>query len=278
MGMIKGSMLVICSILLVIFLFLAGTSKTIDLSLEKDLVKGTLVSEANNSLQGFDSILEQIYSQMVIDCESNSHLLIGNSTQNRTIYCEDVSLGTEKIMERLIEEQINSQYDKEYDCNFFDCVKDGNQGAFLSNHAREYWNGKFWTFLVLSLICLGLIIFLLTEKYYSGVFLSGVLFVVSSIPLRSMEWIAVLLGGKWIDTVSTFVNIYFSKSYILFWTYIIIAFLLFSISITIIVVSRITGIGVPATKSDVKKMVEAAIKGKKKEKKKSKKGEIVLEE
>jgi hypothetical protein len=156
MGVFRGGLLVIFSILFLLCLIIQGFFLTVYFSLDYNAVNPQISSVALGLLEK-QGVLSQVNSSLI-----------------------------QEQVSRMVEEK----YYGNYDCNFFDCIKKTNDPfSLVSKHAQEYWKSKFFFFLIVLLV-LAVIIFLLVEHKSSFFLLSSALFAISSLPFLKLDVLA----------------------------------------------------------------------------------------
>jgi hypothetical protein len=153
MGVLRGGLLVIVSVLFLLCLVVQGFLLTVYFSLDYNTVNPKLSSVASELLekQGISSKVNSSFVQ------------------------EQVS--------KMVEEK----YYGIYDCNFFDCIQKTNEPfSLVSKHSQDYWKTKFFSSLIVFLV-LALIIFLLVEHKSNFFILSSVLLAISSLAFLKLD-------------------------------------------------------------------------------------------
>src|SRR3989344_1165995 len=190
MGLIRGGLLVIASVLLFL-LFLAGNLFfAFNLSLDYNNVQTELkpiitdIVEKNNLRQN----INQEFWVMESYCQNNSEYVFSNENSGDFNYvfsipCDVVSQGPESVIDYGINSLIEKSYYKDYNCNFWDCFKQKDPLFLFSKQAQDYWNSKFYLILSLSIVLI-ILIFLLAEKKSNFPVIIGSLLVLSSMLLK----------------------------------------------------------------------------------------------
>lgn len=119
-------------------------------------------------------------------------------------------------------------YYKQYDCDFWDCFSKTELPFFLvSEKAKDYWQGKFYFFFLLSLILIALI-FLFSENRHSTPITVGILLILSALPLLKIGDLLYALAGKF----SVFLNLFLNSTKIVFLLSLILGLLLIAAGIS----------------------------------------------
>jgi len=207
MGFIRGGLFVIVSVLFFISLLVMNSIMVVSFSLDYDNIKQELVPVVKETIQGninLTNIIEdKQYRFMQTFCKNSSQELeYVFSEQNYTfsVSCSAISNGTKAVFDEVIDNFIYEQYHKEYNCGFIDCFKEGSIPFFLvSQHSNDYWQAKFYLFLLISLVLAGLML-LFIEKRTNLPLVAGSLVILSSLLFAKLETLA-----KWV--INTFTNI-----------------------------------------------------------------------
>ncbi len=212
MGVIRGILLVLVAVILFLSLFMLNLLWTLSLSLNYDniqresmLIAKDLLNETNISTE-----IQATYPLIQLYCQNNSDYIFVVENFTLDIPCSVALQGGDAIIEEGIKDVIHQIYYTHYECDFLDCMKNPTNPLFLvSEKANQFWYGKFYLFLIISLILAGLI-FLLAEKKSNMPILVGALLIVSSIPFIKLD---VLFGMFSDKTLFRVLNIFFSQSY-----------------------------------------------------------------
>lgn len=207
MGFIRGGLFVIVSVLFFISLLILNSISVISLSLDYDNVKQELVPVVKETITdtiNLASVIEnQRYPLMQFFCKNSSQELeyvFSEQDYTFAVPCSVISQGTEAIINYAIDNFVYSTYYKEYECKFWDCFKSSTLPLFLiSQHSKDYWQGKFYSSLLVVLVLLALM-FLLIEKKTNLPLVAGSLVILSSLLFAKLE-----LFSKWL--INTFINL-----------------------------------------------------------------------
>ncbi|MFC1682539.1 hypothetical protein ACFL0X_02895, partial [Nanoarchaeota archaeon] len=219
MGLIRGGLLVIASVLFFVSLLVMGIFLTLDLSLEYENVQPELsavVFEMANEEQDLTKEVEGNYDVMQLYCQNNSEYVYNEEGYEFVVPCEVVAQGSGAVVEYGVDDFVESVYYDEYDCNFLDCFEkfseEGEPPFFLvSQKANDYCHSKFFLFLVISIL-LAVLIFFLVESKTSFPLTVGSLLLISALPFAKLESIF----GFMSESFSGLFSIFISKSYRVF--------------------------------------------------------------
>lgn len=292
MGLIRGILLVLVCILLFFFVFFTGVFATLNSSLSFNVVK----SQANPFMQDF------VESHVDKEIINNQNLILNNQCLNEIEYifkddftnytfavpCEVILNGTEAIINYEANSLIEKYYYEEYNCDFWKCFKEVETPLFLvSQYSADYWKSRYYNFLFISILFMGLLFLLIRNKINFPIVL-GFLVSLSFVPISFLDSIGKfflriifsLMKGAFnsagsID-ISSFVLIFFSKADDVFWTGFLIGLILIAIGFFI----RLIKVGFKLSHlfkiewGAKKKEEELSKKDKEKKYSKNKKGEI----
>jgi len=216
MGVIRGSLFVIVSVLLLIFLLAGNLFLTVNISLNYENIKPKLVEEVRSlAIEDFNlkKKVNEDYPKMQTTCETNSEYVFSQNSEVFVIPCEVIAQGSEPVLEYSINSLIEEYYYKEYDCDFLDCFKEGEPPFFIiSKTAQDYCKSKFFLALIISLILIALM-FLLIENRTNLPIVVGTLLVISSLPFIKLNWLFSIFAEK---SFLGFFSILVNRSYKVF--------------------------------------------------------------
>jgi len=254
MGIFRGGLLVIFSVLFFLCLIVQGFFLTVYFSLDYNTVNPQLSSVASGILekQGIQEKLLENKPMMELYCQNNSEFVFSEPTTNQvfTIPCEDILGDSDVLIKKQISKRVEENYYKSYDCNFFDCVqKTQDPFSLVSKHAQEYWKNKFFSFLIVCLVLVG-IIFVLVEHKSNFFLLLSALFAAASFMFFKLDifagWILKpffsiqeRLGDLSFSSILEMLSVFLSKSPLIFTWFFGIAILLLGIGL----IFKIFGIG-----------------------------------
>lgn len=244
MGFIRGGLFVIVSVLFFISLLVMNSILVVSLSLDYDNIKQELVPVVKETLNdniNLTSLIEdKRYPMMQTFCKNSSQELeYVFSEQNYTfiVPCGVVANGTEAVFDQVIDNFVYEQYHKEYNCGFMDCFGQDTIPFFLvSQHSRDYWQGKFYISLLVSLVLAGLM-FLFIEKKTNLPLVAGSLVILSSLLFAKLEfllrWLINVISSSPInpDNLFKYFTLIFTQSYNVFLIMLIIGVVLLAFGI-----------------------------------------------
>ncbi|MCK5043964.1 hypothetical protein KAR52_03125 [Candidatus Pacearchaeota archaeon] len=228
MGFIRGSLLVIVSVVLFLLFIIGNLFLTFSFSLDYDNVRLEFVSVTQDIIEDMDlpDVVEEQLELMESHCQDNSEFVFSEGGNTFVIPCDVISQGSEAIISSGVDSLVEEVYYKEYDCDFWDCFeKTGSPSFLVSEKARVYWNTKFYMSLLIAIVLIALMFFLI-EKKTSLPFIVGSLLVVSSLPFMKLDsLIGILVNPTLAMTgfsdmpINLFdiLSVFFSKAYNVFW-------------------------------------------------------------
>lgn len=218
MGFIRGALLFLVGILLFVSLLAGNTLLTLGMSLSYENVNNELsflltdiiLGEYDNGLDDTEINLtgrvDEGFSFMEEYCEDNTEFVYAEGDYSFEVPCDVVEQGPEQIINQSISSAVDEVYYKEYDCGFWDCFEEEGLPFFLvSEKAKEYWIGKFYLALLVSII-LAVCVFFLVENKRNFPIVLGVLMIVPALPFMKLNSFVGVFGGKFIRFVSVFIS------------------------------------------------------------------------
>jgi len=228
MGIIRGGLLVIASVVLFI-LFLAGnTLFTLSLSLDYETIRPELISVVKETLgekMDFNRVIEERMDEMSLYCQNNSEYVFSDAETGRVfeVSCETVAQGSEAIADKILDDFVHGIYNgQEESVNF--------NFASLENSITSYFY-----YSLIAILILFIFVFLLAEAKSNAFILAGSLLVISALPFIKIEQFL-----KWIpfELAEHFI-IFFSQAYSVFLISLIVGLVLLTLGI----VMKFFGIG-----------------------------------
>lgn len=159
MGVFRGGLLVVVSVLLFTSILVQGFLLTIFLSLSYDAVAPQLSSVASEFVEVPEASVLKESGQF----------------------------------DEAVSSMVEEKYYEDYDCNFFDCPeKTSDPFSLFSKHAQDYWRTKFFYALAICLFLMVAVFFLVEHK--SNFFLiCSVFFILSSFVFLNLEFVVGLI-------------------------------------------------------------------------------------
>lgn len=215
MGVIRGGLLVIVSVLLFVSLFAGFLLLTMSWSLNYENVKvnlkeaiGGTVGEAVN----IRNALVDNYPEMVLYCETYSDYVVSFEGQTITIPCSVIMVGEDQVFDSGVDYLVETIYFTQYDCSFWDCFSEDEVPFFLvSAKAQQYWYTNF-NYVLLVIGILAILGFLLSEKKSNFFLLVSVLVILAALPFAKFNWFIGMFG----DEAQGLLSVFFSKAYTVF--------------------------------------------------------------
>lgn len=215
MGFFRSTGLIVVCVLFFVFLVAGNSLLTLSLSLNYENVRPQVVSVGKDLINQHSGInltekVQENYAIMQKYCEDNSEYVFSYNGYTAVIPCEDVEQGADKIIEESLESIVYEIYYKDYGCGFWDCFsQDENEiPLFLvSEKAQDYWQGKFYLALLISVALLVAMFFLIESKQNFFV-ISGSLIIVSALPFAKLN--SLIISGN--ELTSHLLNIFISEA------------------------------------------------------------------
>jgi hypothetical protein len=215
MGIIRGGLLVIVSVLLFVSLFAGLILLTMSWSLNYSNVKVELGGVLKDNLKDKIGVVELVgddYVKMQEYCKLYSDYAITYENMTITIPCSVILEGQDAIVNKGIDEFVEKIYFEQYDCSFWKCFETQKVPFFLvSSKAQAYWYSKF-NYVLMLIALLSICGFLLAEKKSNFFLITSILVVIAVIPFAKMDWLISLTG----KTAEGLLSVFFSKSYSVF--------------------------------------------------------------
>jgi len=273
MSIIRGGLLTFVSVCFLITILASGIFLTLTSSLTYENIEGELVPVVKNLIEKQTTLQDSINRKFPViqkSCENNSEYSFVQESFKFTLFCDDISKGTDYIIESGIKKIVKEKYYQNYNCDFWKCFKSETLPFFLvSEKAHDYWKSKFnLAFLLSSILFIG--IFFLSEKKSNALILSGSILVLNSILLKSFSWLLLKITLSSINLPFTLISLDSFKFLIVSLGFVFIGMLFLGIGLILF------GIGFRVwtffreknkiEKEDVEKIVEEKIEKKKKQK------------
>lgn len=238
MGIIRGGIITLLSVLLLLTLFTGNIFATVSGSLEYNQLKPSLINVSKEVITEYNllSQLEQMKPYIQMYCLTNDKVQFNESGLNIDIPCSVALLDTNTIIEYGVTQLVDQLYYKQYDCEFWQCVKEQNPPLVLiSEKSYEYWRAFFYWSIILSVIFF-MLIFLIAKNKATPFIISGILMILTALPFKSLNWVFSLIP---IGEIAKFLSIFFMKSHSVFLVMLILGILLLVFGIAL----KLTGLG-----------------------------------
>ena len=206
MGMIRGGLLVLISVLLFISFLLTGVFGTLNSSLNYDNVQPKINPIIKEFVQEKVDlkIIKENYSTLKTHCNNNtSEYEYKDQETNNTfvIPCDTITQGPDAIIDYEINYLGEKFYYEDYSCKFWGCFKEVKTPFFLvSQHAKDYWKTKYYFMLFISALLIGLV-FLLVENKINFPILAGILLATSSILVAGLDTIGKMIAKVLLSSI-----------------------------------------------------------------------------
>lgn len=243
MGFFRKSGVGLFTILLIVFLVLAGFFLTFGLSLSYNNVQenvGTFLNE--NIVPSLN--LSDLSFVWAAACKVQNLTKIEFPTDldlKIDIPCTKIVAQNTSSNELLVSSFIEDLYYKKYSCEmFFGCFRE-SKGAptfMFSEKARFYFMSKFWFFALLALISIVVLFFLVEKKHNFG-FLTGGIFVLSAFFFLGINSIASdLAKGELGEHLAGLIDVFFSGSKSVFSVFVVLGIFLIVVGIVLWILEK----------------------------------------
>lgn len=227
MGLIRGGLVVIVSVLLLLTFIVINVFLTLTWSLEYDVVKSEItpiIKELVLSEMNLDEEINRDVEIMNLYCENNSEYVFSYEEEVFVIPCNIVSQGSDVIFNYGIDSLVSEVYYQDYDCKFLDCLKEDFTSPFflVSEKSKNYWKNKFYLGLIFS-IFLVIVLFFLVEQKQNSLILPGSMMIIASLPFMKLNWLLSFFSDNAFLQFFTFM---FSQSYNVFLIFLIIGIII----------------------------------------------------
>lgn len=222
MGVIRGGLFVIASVLLFTAMLAGGTFLTFEKSLEYSIVQPELTSvltELVNQNFNLDEELASNKELIELTCQNNTKYSFATEFIDTPlkIPCDQLTIDSTNITELMISNLVEENYNKQYDCKFFDCFDsvDSTDSVFflVSAHARDYWKAKFYWIFSFSLILIA-VMFVLIENRVNLPIVVGSLLIIAALPFAKLNLLAGFFADK--ELLAIFA-VFITQSVSVFW-------------------------------------------------------------
>lgn len=216
MGFIRGAVIVLFSFVLFVSLVFMNLSLALSLSLQHDNLKPVLESSADaflgDTLDNVDFFGTEEIGYMQQYCLENADFEISYENFNFAIPCEVIFKGKDYTTNYLKENIVDEIYYAEYNCEFWDCVRDSSiPFVIFSEKAMDYWRGKFFLFLALTVMVFSLTL-LISQNRPVTFIVTGVSIIFSALPFSRLRWLSRFVPNEFSELFSLF----FSKAHLVF--------------------------------------------------------------
>lgn len=236
MGILRGGLVTIVTILLFGSLVFTGVSLTIYFSLDygalkpemRNVVHDILIKEAN-----LNGTIDNNLRYMKIFCDNHDVYTQEMENYSLEIPCDVVNQGSDAIINYTIDDLIEKNYYKEYNCSFIDCFSHEETPFFVfSKQSHDYWNSKFYLGLIISIILGALLFFFMDGRNNYPFFLGTLLVVLSFLFLGAGKIVSMIAGGKLGGYADAFA-LFFTQAYLVFLIFIILGVILIFLGIVL---------------------------------------------
>ncbi|MEK6895498.1 MAG: hypothetical protein AABX48_03170 [Nanoarchaeota archaeon] len=197
----------------------------------KDNTTSYITKGLNSSFVKDD--MNKIYYTMLSTCQTGNYTITEDGlNQTIVIPCDVANQGNEEVTNYALSQIAQRAYYENYSCDYWTCIKEGNSLVIVSEKSQEYWMGKFYIALLISLVVIVLLFFML-EKKADLLIIVGIITALSALPiLKINDLIVYLLGNSLLQFLKIFETLFNQASYV------------FNISLTIGIILFVIGVAI----------------------------------
>lgn len=181
------------------------------------------------------NITEEInnsYSSILASCQNpDSFVFIQEDYGLEVdIPCLVVNEGLDSVIAYSFDNLTEQIYYEDYQCDYWNCVREGKPFVIISHESKDYWMGKFYIMLIISIVFSVFVYFLVDDKMNFPL-LVGILLIISVLPLFKLYEIILFLADKSFLHFLEFLGFLFNASGKVFNISLIVGILLIGLSI-----------------------------------------------
>jgi len=236
MGFIRSIFVFIFAVGLFFSLFAANLFLTISLSLNYNNAAPYIKNVSNKLAQnsGEKAIILRDYDNKKILCSeanfSEKEINITFEEEKISVPCGVIQKGANSVIDYTLNKSVDYYYYKNYECTFLDCIQTQDSTlALVSQTAKDYWQNKFNSTILIAIALFALLFLFIKEKYSSFV-LGGILTIFAAIPFKQITWVLSLFPDLLPFKI---IPVFFTKSTTVFTIMLIIGTILIAIGIGI---------------------------------------------
>jgi hypothetical protein len=222
MSFIRTSMSVIISTILLISLILLSVFSVLQWSSNYNVLKPTLIAYSKNLLGEGNPLkfdMSESYSVLQEHCVTHTNYILNEGSIHLEIPCEIINQGMDSVIDYGVDNALQSVYYKNYSCKFLNCIQqENNPLVFVSEKTHLFMKSAFYILLLISGV-LFLFLFLLVKRKSNSFLIIGILMVLVSLIIRSMDFFLALISKPFLKNV---IGLFFSKSHAVFLIFLII--------------------------------------------------------
>lgn len=236
MGIIRGGLTIFIGIILFLSLLILGAFLTLNMSINQNNIEKNFIP-LSDTFEGSDlnQTVTDAFNNGLISCQNSSNYAFTYSEYDINMSCDVIYGGEDAILEGVVDSVVDQIYYKEYNCGFWNCFEKEDTTFLISQKSKDYWGGKAWLFLLISLILAGIIFLLVENKLNWLIFVGSILIVSSFLVFKLESFFASILGffspiiGDYIPQIS---DIFFGKSFMVFIIFFLIGFIVLAVGIS----------------------------------------------
>jgi len=236
MGFIRGAFVFVFAIGIFFSLFAANLFLTISLSLNYNNAAPYLKNVSNELAQnsGEKAIILKEYDNKKILCSetnfSEKEINITFKEEKIPVPCEVIQKGANSVIDYTLNKSVDYYYYKNYECTFLECIQTKDPTlALVSQTAKDYWQNKFNSTILIAIALFALLFLFIKEKYSSFV-LGGILTIFAAMPFKQITWVLSLIPDLLPFKI---IPVFFTESTTVFTIMLVLGIILIAIGIGI---------------------------------------------
>ncbi|MBS3070767.1 hypothetical protein J4407_00490 [Candidatus Pacearchaeota archaeon] len=195
MGIIRGIGKIFLGILLLASLIAMNFFLVLYLSLDYENVQPEIVSFAKDLTEGNEQISSYLaLAEQYCAINQDANFVFTQDDFVFDVPCNIVAQGEEAFIEYEAKQIVEEVYYSEYECGFVECFEKYQYPFFIiSEHAKEYWKGKFYISFFVAILLAGIMFFLFENKGNFLIIIGSIL-IISVLPLTKIDSFVLFLG------------------------------------------------------------------------------------
>lgn len=209
MGLIRGTLLVLASVVFFFAVLSSALFFTVSTSLEYSAVQNQtvhLVEQLSNQI----NFTQQLTNNLPIIryyCQTGQDYALKYQNYTFRVSCNDINKSISTIADNTINNFVTDLYYENYNCNYWDCLNTYSPTFLISEKSRNYWQNWLYYSLTALIISAAALLLLIKKKRHSPFVIGGTILFSSAIILA----IGKMLNSIPNEAISQVINIFFSK-------------------------------------------------------------------
>jgi len=220
MGLIRGALLVLASVIFFFAVLSSALFFTVSASLEYSAVQNQTVHFVEQLSSQINFTQELISNLPTIRdyCKTGQDYALKYQNYTFRVSCNDINKSVSTIVDNTINNFVADLYYENYNCNYWDCLSTYSPTFLISEKSRNYWQNWLYYSLTALIISAAALLLLIKRKRHSPFVIGGTVLISSAILLG----IGKLLSSISNSAISQLIAIFFSKSNFVFMRLLII--------------------------------------------------------